>query len=105
MRMAIRMSIENVERGGGPFAALIVRDGELVSTGINSVADDNDPTAHAEINAIRKATLKLQRFKLNDFRWQFSIIWHAKHLLTCHGTSNSAANIPLTTSDPKIARA
>lgn len=66
MRMAIRMSVENVERGGGPFAALIVREGELVSSGINSVAEDNDPTAHAEINAIRSATRKLQRFKLND---------------------------------------
>jgi tRNA(Arg) A34 adenosine deaminase TadA len=66
MRMAIRMSVENVERGGGPFAALIVREGELVSTGINSVAEDNDPTAHAEVNAIRSATRKLQRFKLND---------------------------------------
>ena len=66
MRMAIRMSLENVERGGGPFAALIVRDGEVVSTGINSVAEENDPTAHAEINAIRAATQKFKRFKLND---------------------------------------
>jgi guanine deaminase len=66
MRLAIRMSIENVEHGGGPFAALVVRDGEIVSTGINSVAEDNDPTAHAEINAIRSATQKLQRFKLRD---------------------------------------
>ncbi len=66
MRMAIRMSVENVERGGGPFAALIVRDGEVVSTGINSVAEENDPTAHAEINAIRAATQKFQWFKLND---------------------------------------
>jgi tRNA(Arg) A34 adenosine deaminase TadA len=66
MRMAIRMSVENVERGGGPFAALIVKNGEIVSTGINSVAEENDPTAHAEINAIRSATQKLQRFKLTD---------------------------------------
>lgn len=66
MRVAIRMSIENVERGGGPFAALIVRDGEIVSSGINSVAEENDPTAHAEINAIRSATKKLKRFKLAD---------------------------------------
>jgi guanine deaminase len=66
MRMAIRMSIENVEQGGGPFAALIVRNGELVSTGTNSVAENNDPTAHAEINAIRSATQKLHRFKLGD---------------------------------------
>jgi guanine deaminase len=66
MRMAIRMSIENVEQGGGPFAALIVKNGEIVSTGINSVAEDIDPTAHAEINAIRSATQKLQQFKLTD---------------------------------------
>jgi tRNA(Arg) A34 adenosine deaminase TadA len=66
MRMAIRMSLENIERGGGPFAALIVKNGEIVSTGINSVAEENDPTAHAEINAIRSATHKLQRFKLTD---------------------------------------
>ena len=66
MRMAIRMSMENIEHGGGPFAALVVRDGEVVSEGINSVAEDNDPTAHAEINAIRSATQKLQRFKLHD---------------------------------------
>ena len=64
MRMAIHLSIENVEQGGGPFAALIVKDGEIVSTGINSVAEDNDPTAHAEINAIRSATQKLDQFKL-----------------------------------------
>ncbi len=66
MRMAIRMSVENVKRGGGPFAALIVKDGKIVSEGINRVAEDNDPTAHAEINAIRSATQKLQRFKLFD---------------------------------------
>ena len=66
MRMAIRMSVENIEHGGGPFAALIVKNGEIVSTGINSVAEENDPTAHAEINAIRSATQKLQRFKLTD---------------------------------------
>jgi tRNA(Arg) A34 adenosine deaminase TadA len=60
------MSEENVEQGGGPFAALVVRDGEVVSKGINSVAEDNDPTAHAEINAIRSAARKLQRFKLHD---------------------------------------
>jgi len=66
MRMAIRMSVENIERGGGPFAAIIVKNGEIVSTGINRVAEENDPTAHAEINAIRSATQKLQRFKLTD---------------------------------------
>lgn len=66
MRHAIRLSIENVDRGGGPFGAVIVRNGEIIATGINTVADDNDPTAHAEINAIRAATAKLQRFHLDD---------------------------------------
>lgn len=66
MRMAIRMSIENVERGGGPFAALVVREGKIVSAGVNSVAEDTDPTAHAEVNAIRSAAQRLGRFKLND---------------------------------------
>jgi guanine deaminase len=66
MQMAIRMSIENVERGGGPFAALVVREGRIVSSGVNSVAEDNDPTAHAEVKAIRSAAQMLGRFKLND---------------------------------------
>jgi guanine deaminase len=66
MRLAIRMSIENVERGGGPFAAVIALQGKIVATGVNTVADDNDPTAHAEMNAIRAAAEKLQRFRLDD---------------------------------------
>lgn len=66
MRHAIRLSIENIDRGGGPFAAVIAREGKILATGVNTVADDNDPTAHAEINAIRAATRKLQRFHLDD---------------------------------------
>ena len=66
MRRAIRLSVENVERGGGPFAAIIVKDGEIVSEGTNRVSEENDPTAHAEIVAIRAATQKLKRFKLMD---------------------------------------
>jgi tRNA(Arg) A34 adenosine deaminase TadA len=66
MRLAISLSLENVEKGGGPFAAVIVKDGEIVSTGVNRVAEENDPTAHAEITAIRTATSKLRRFKLID---------------------------------------
>jgi len=66
MRHAIRLSIDNVEKGGGPFAAVIVRRGEIIATGVNTVADDNDPTAHAEVNAIRAASGKLQHFHLDD---------------------------------------
>ncbi len=66
MRHAIRLSIENIDRGGGPFAAIIARDGEIVATGVNTVTQDNDPTAHAEVNVIRAATRELQRFHLGD---------------------------------------
>lgn len=66
MRHAIRLSIDNLNRGGGPFAAAIARNGVIIATGVNTVAEDNDPTAHAEINAIRKATEKLGRFHLDD---------------------------------------
>lgn len=64
MQMAIDLSIENVEKGGGPFGAVIVKDGQVISTGVNRVVSDNDPTAHAEVNAIRAACQKLGDFKL-----------------------------------------
>lgn len=66
MQMAIDLSIENVSKGGGPFGAVIVRDGEVVSIGTNRVTANNDPTAHAEICAIREACRRLQVFKLTD---------------------------------------
>lgn len=66
MQMAIDLSIENVSKGGGPFGAVIVRDGEVVATGTNRVTANNDPTAHAEICAIREACRQLQAFKLTD---------------------------------------
>lgn len=64
MQMAIDLSIENVEKGGGPFGAVIVRDGEIIATGVNSVVASNDPTAHAEVNAIRNACKAVGSFKL-----------------------------------------
>lgn len=65
MRFAIRLSIENVETGnGGPFAAIIVKDGEILATGVNEVTTNNDPTAHAEVVAIRKACEKLNSYQL-----------------------------------------
>ena len=64
MEMAIELSIENVANGGGPFGAVIVRDGEVVATGTNRVTANNDPTAHAEVSAIRSACAKEQSFKL-----------------------------------------
>lgn len=64
MRQTIRLASENAVRGGGPFAALIVKDGNVVAEGVNTVTAGNDPTAHAEINAIRKACAALGDFAL-----------------------------------------
>ena len=64
MRKAIELSIENVKNGGGPFGAVIVRGDELIATGVNRVTDNNDPTAHAEVSAIRAACEKLGTFNL-----------------------------------------
>ena len=65
MQKAIDLSVENVANGGGPFGAVIVRNGEIIATGTNRVTANNDPTAHAEVNAIRSACTKEQNFKLN----------------------------------------
>ena len=64
MREAIRLANESVERGGGPFGAVIVKDGEVIAGSSNSVTIDNDPTAHAEVNTIRQACRKLGTFDL-----------------------------------------
>ena len=65
MREAIRLANESVERGGGPFGAVIVKDGEIVAGSSNSVTIDNDPTAHAEVNTIREACRRLRTFDLS----------------------------------------
>lgn len=65
MRRAIALSEHSVIHGGGPFGAVIAKDGEIVSEASNSVTIDNDPTAHAEVNAIRKAAAKLGTFDLS----------------------------------------
>ena len=64
MQMAIDLSVENVDTGGGPFGAVIVRDGEVIATGTNRVVPNADPTAHAEVMAIRNACAKLGTFQL-----------------------------------------
>lgn len=64
MLEAIKLSIESVKSGGGPFGAVIVKDGEVISKASNSVTLTNDPTAHAEVNAIRKACSKIENFSL-----------------------------------------
>lgn len=65
MREAIALSIENVRAGrGGPFAALVVRGATVVARGVNLVTATNDPTAHAEVVAIRAACQALGSFRL-----------------------------------------
>lgn len=64
MQMAIDLAKENIKNGGGPFGAVIVKDGEIVATGVNRVTSNQDPTAHAEVQAIRAACQKLNTFVL-----------------------------------------
>ncbi|MBP3830026.1 MAG: nucleoside deaminase [Bacteroidaceae bacterium] len=64
MRRAIALAVENVANGGGPFGAVIARDGEIVAEGVNRVTANHDPTAHAEVSAIRAACSQLQTFDL-----------------------------------------
>jgi guanine deaminase len=66
MRKTIELSIENVRSGkGGPFAALVVKDGLIIATGTNRVTTTFDPTAHAEVVAIREACRALSQFQLS----------------------------------------
>jgi len=66
MSKAIELSIENVRSGrGGPFAAVVVKDGKIIAQGTNRVTSTNDPTAHAEIVAIREACQALGHFQLS----------------------------------------
>lgn len=64
MQQAIDLSINNVRNGGGPFGAVIVKDGKVLATGVNRVTANCDPTAHAEVSAIRAACQKVNSFKL-----------------------------------------
>lgn len=67
MARAIQLSIENVRSGqGGPFGAVVVKDGAILAEGVNQVTLTHDPTAHAEVVAIRQACQKLGSFELKD---------------------------------------
>ena len=67
MARAIELSLENIRSGrGGPFAAVVVRDGKIIAEGANCVTSTNDPTAHAEVVAIREACKNLKHFELTD---------------------------------------
>ena len=67
MNRAVELAIDNVRTGGGgPFGALVVKEDQLIATGVNLVTSHNDPTAHAEVIAIRAACQKLGDFRLED---------------------------------------
>jgi len=65
MMRAIELSIESVNKGGGPFGSVIVKDNKIIAEGSNKVTSTNDPTAHGEIVAIREACKKLNNFSLS----------------------------------------
>ena len=64
LQQAIDLAVKNVESQGGPFAAIVVKDGKIVATGANRVTANNDPTAHAEVTAIRNACSQFNAFQL-----------------------------------------
>ena len=104
MARAIQLSIESVQSGrGGPFGAVIVRGGKIVAEGANQVTSLKDPTAHAEILAIRQACAKLGAFELKDCELYSScepcpmclgaIYWSRLARLYFANTAEDAANI------------
>lgn len=66
LQQAVMLARDNVAQGGGPFGALIVRQGQVIAAGANRVTANLDPTAHAEVMAIRQACERLQDFQLGD---------------------------------------
>ncbi|MFH0865825.1 MAG: nucleoside deaminase [Bacteroidota bacterium] len=104
MTLAIQRATENVTSGnGGPFGAVIAKNGKVISTGVNSVTSDNDPTAHAEVIAIREACKKLESFQLDGCEIYAScepcpmclgaIYWARPDKLYFAGTKKDAAEI------------
>ena len=66
MKRAIELSIQNIKNNGGPFGCIIVKENKIIAEGVNRVTLNNDPTAHAEIIAIRNACKKLNTFNLAE---------------------------------------
>lgn len=103
MQQAIELATANVANGGGPFGAVIVKNNELVATGVNRVTATNDPTAHAEVVAIRAACAQLGSFQLTDCQLFTScepcpmcfgaIYWARPHKVYFGATKEDAAGI------------
>ena len=103
MREAIKLSAESVRSGGGPFGAVIVRNGEIIARGENRVTVCNDPTAHAEVSDIREAAARLGTYDLSGCEIYSScepcpmclgaIYWARLDRLYYAGTRADAANV------------
>ena len=103
MREAIKLSAESVRSGGGPFGAVIVRNGEIIARGENRVTVCNDPTAHAEVSAIREAAARMGTYDLSGCEIYSScepcpmclgaIYWARLDRLYYAGTRADAANV------------
>ncbi len=104
LQMAIDLAVENVNSGkGGPFGAVITKNGELLATGTNSVTTSNDPTMHAEVAAIRNACAKLSSFQLDGCTIYSScepcpmclgaIYWARPERLVFAASKDDAANV------------
>jgi tRNA(Arg) A34 adenosine deaminase TadA len=84
LRRAIALAVQNVGAGGGPFAAVIVRDGKIVGEGVNTVTASLDPTAHGEVNAIRNTCKALGVFSLEGCELYTSCEPCPMCLAACH---------------------
>ncbi len=104
MEEAVRLAERNVAIGnGGPFGAVIVKDGRVIATGVNEVTKKGDPTAHAEVQAIREACRELGTFQLTDCELYTScepcpmcigaIYWARPKAVYYAGTKDEAAEI------------
>jgi len=103
MSEAIKLAKENIlSNNGGPFGAVVVKEGKIIGRGNNTVTSDNDPTAHAEVNAIRDACKNLDSFQLEDCEIYTScepcpmclgaIYWARPKKIYYAGTQQDAAN-------------
>lgn len=104
MRRAIELSLENVRSGkGGPFGAVVTKDGAIIGEGANQVLSTNDPSAHAEVIAVRQACQKLRTFQLSGCEIYTScepcpmcmglIYWARPDAVYYANTAEDAANI------------
>lgn len=66
LQQAVELALSNVEQGGRPFGAVIVKNAEVISTGVNQILTTGDPTSHAELNALRQAAQNLKSTSLKD---------------------------------------